>query len=74
MLETDEFLSSNSEGFLMDPVTISTAYLKMKNLCVNAGNEIQADIKISNQDILPRYLSNNASSDSKLIHAMIYKF
>ena len=57
MLETDEFLSSNSEGFLMDHVTISTAYLKMKNLCVNIGSEIQADIKIHNQHILPRYLS-----------------
>ena len=57
MLDTDEFLSSNSDGFLMDPITISTAYSKMKNLCVNIGNEIQADIKIHNQHILPRYLS-----------------
>ncbi|KAL6312071.1 hypothetical protein AAG906_027278 [Vitis piasezkii] len=41
MLDTDEFLSSNSDGFLMDPITISTAYSKMKNLCVNIGNEIR---------------------------------
>lgn len=55
MLETDEFVSSNSEGFIMDSITISTAYLKMKNLCTNISSEIQADIKIHNQHILPRY-------------------
>nr|GMD84221.1 Epidermin biosynthesis protein like [Ipomoea batatas] len=53
MVETDEFLSTSSEGFVMDSVTISTAYAKMKNLCINISNEIQADIKIHNQDILP---------------------
>lgn len=55
MVETDEFVSSNSEGFIMDSITISTAYLKMKNLCTNISNEIQADIKIHDQDVLPRY-------------------
>ena len=55
MAETDEFVSNNSEGFLMDSITISTAYLKMKNLCINISNEIQADIKIHNQHVLPRY-------------------
>lgn len=55
MVETDEFVSSNSEGFIMDSITISTAYLKIKNLCIDLGNEIQADIKIHNQHILPRY-------------------
>ncbi|KAG5053540.1 hypothetical protein JHK87_005738 [Glycine soja] len=49
MMETDEFVSSTSEGYLMDTITISTAYLKMKNLCVSIRNEIQADIKIHNQ-------------------------
>ncbi|CAA3027510.1 Hypothetical predicted protein [Olea europaea subsp. europaea] len=53
MLETDEFVSCNSEGFIMDSVTISTAYLKMKNLCINISKEIHADIKIHNQHILP---------------------
>ncbi|XP_042490199.1 uncharacterized protein LOC122070153 isoform X3 [Macadamia integrifolia] len=53
MMETDEFMSSNMEGFHMDSMTISTAYLKMKNLCINISNEIQADIKIHNQHILP---------------------
>jgi len=55
MVETDEFVSNNSEGFLMDSITISTAYLKMKNLCINISKEIQADIKIHNQHVLPRY-------------------
>jgi hypothetical protein len=49
MLDTDEFVSSNAEGYLMDTITISTAYLKMKNLCVSIRNEIQADIKIHSQ-------------------------
>ncbi|XP_027940436.1 uncharacterized protein LOC114194437 isoform X1 [Vigna unguiculata] len=49
MMETDEFVSSTSECYQMDTVTISTAYLKMKNLCVSIRNEIQADIKIHNQ-------------------------
>lgn len=39
----------------MDSVTISTAYLKMKNLCINISKEIHADIKIHNLHILPRY-------------------
>jgi hypothetical protein len=55
MVETDEFVSGNSEGFLLDSITISTAYLKMKNLCLNIGKEIQADIRIHNQHLLPRY-------------------
>lgn len=54
MLETDEFVSNNSEGFLMDSISISTAYLKMKNLCTNIQKEIQADIKIHNENVLPR--------------------
>ncbi|XP_010252941.1 PREDICTED: uncharacterized protein LOC104594363 isoform X2 [Nelumbo nucifera] len=64
MVETDEFMSTNSEGFLMDHVTISTAYLKMKNLCINISNEIKADIKIHNQHVLPSSidLSNIAAS------------
>lgn len=65
MAETDEFVSSNTEGFRMDSVTISTAYLKMKNLCINLGTEIQADIKIHNQDVLPRYWQ---SESRKHIH------
>ncbi|XVF31964.1 hypothetical protein REPUB_Repub17cG0040800 [Reevesia pubescens] len=66
MLETDEFVSSNSEGFLFDSITISTAYLKMKNLCTNISKEIQADIKIHNQHILP------SSIDLSNITAAVY--
>ncbi|KAH7845053.1 hypothetical protein Vadar_034682 [Vaccinium darrowii] len=54
LLEADEFVSNNTEGFLMDSITIMTGYLKMKNLCTNLCNGIQAHIKIHNQHILPR--------------------
>ncbi|KAG0532195.1 hypothetical protein BDA96_04G087700 [Sorghum bicolor] len=53
MIETDEFLSSNNDSLLTDSMTISAAYLKMKILCINISHEIQADIKIHNQNILP---------------------
>ncbi|KAK7843693.1 hypothetical protein CFP56_012046 [Quercus suber] len=66
MVETDEFVSNNSEGFLMDSITISTAYLKMKNLCINISKEIQADIKIHNQHVLP------SSIDLSNIAAAVY--
>ncbi|CAK9315428.1 unnamed protein product [Citrullus colocynthis] len=66
MVETDEFVSGNSEGLLMDSITISTAYLKMKQLCKNIGDEIQADIKIHNQHILP------SSIDLSNITAAVY--
>lgn len=61
-METDEFVSSTSEGYLLDHTTISTAYLKMRNLCVTIRSEIMADIKIHSQHtihgqhIFPRYL------------------
>ncbi|WMV39524.1 hypothetical protein MTR67_032909 [Solanum verrucosum] len=66
MMETDDFLSINLDGFVMDSVTISTAYSKMKNLCSNISNEIQADIKIHNQHILP------SSIDLSSITASVY--
>ncbi|CAK7349180.1 unnamed protein product [Dovyalis caffra] len=66
MVETDEFVSGNSEGFLIDSITISTAYLKMKNLCLNIGKEIQADIRIHNQHLLP------SSIDLSNIAAAVY--
>ncbi|KAI5054834.1 hypothetical protein GOP47_0029979 [Adiantum capillus-veneris] len=53
MAETDEFVSNNNEGFLIDPFTTSSAYQKMINLCNNLSDEIQTDIKIHNQHILP---------------------
>ncbi|KAL8152252.1 hypothetical protein V2J09_010012 [Rumex salicifolius] len=66
MLETDELLSCNSENILVDPVATSTAYLKMKNLCLNLASEIHADIKIHNQHILP------SSIDLSNIAAHVY--
>ncbi|KAF6166243.1 hypothetical protein GIB67_031027 [Kingdonia uniflora] len=64
MAKTDEFMSSNTETLLMDPMSISTSYIKMKNLCSNISNEIKADINIHNQHILPSSidLSNIASA------------
>ncbi|ESR61120.1 hypothetical protein CICLE_v10014121mg [Citrus x clementina] len=66
MLETDEFVSTSSDGFLMDSITMSTAYLKMKNLCISIRNEIQSDIKIHNHHILP------SSIDLSNIAAAVY--
>ncbi|CAM8899854.1 unnamed protein product [Rhodiola kirilowii] len=66
MAETDEFVSSNSEGLLMDPITLSTAYSRMKNLCITISNEIKADIKIHDEHILP------SSIDLSNIAAAVY--
>ncbi|KAK6157072.1 hypothetical protein DH2020_011320 [Rehmannia glutinosa] len=66
MMETDEFVSTNSEGFIMDSDAISKAYLKMKNLCTNISNEIHIDIKIHNQHIFP------SSIDLSTITSAVY--
>ncbi|XP_041994463.1 uncharacterized protein LOC121744855 isoform X2 [Salvia splendens] len=60
MLETDEFVSGNSEGFVMDSDTITKAYSKMKNLCINISNEIQTDLKIHNLYIFPSSIELSA--------------
>lgn len=54
LTDTDEYVSGNNEGMLVDVVTITTAYQKMKSLCMNIRNEIFTDIDIHNQHILPR--------------------
>ncbi|CAA0831813.1 Unknown protein [Striga hermonthica] len=54
--ETDEYVSNNTENVVMDPVALSTAYRKMKSLCLNIQNEILTDIEIHKQDILPSFL------------------
>ncbi|KAL6558737.1 hypothetical protein OROMI_019087 [Orobanche minor] len=54
--ETDEFVSSNTENISMDPVALSTAYKKMKSLCLNIENEILTDIEIHKQDLLPSFI------------------
>lgn len=64
LAETDEYVTGNNEGILMDNVTMSTAYQKMISLCMNIRNEIFTDIEIHNQHILPRYVP-------QLINALI---
>ncbi|XP_061344092.1 uncharacterized protein LOC133290055 [Gastrolobium bilobum] len=72
MMETDEFVSSTSECYQMDTVTFSTAYLKMKNLCVSIRNEIQADIKIHSQHTIHRQHIFPSSIDLTNITAAVY--
>ncbi|KAK3030728.1 hypothetical protein RJ639_036532, partial [Escallonia herrerae] len=54
--ETDEYVSGNNEGILLDAFTVSTAYQKMKCLCLNVRNEIFTDMEIHSQDILPSFI------------------
>ncbi|KAG5529575.1 hypothetical protein RHGRI_030085 [Rhododendron griersonianum] len=56
LLETDEFVSSNTGSTLMDSVALSTAYQKMKSLCFSMKNEIYTDIQIHNLDVLPSFI------------------
>lgn len=57
LAETDEFVTTSSnEGSLMDTLTISTAYQKMRAVCLNVRNEIFTDIEIHNQNILPSFI------------------
>ncbi|GAB4844919.1 hypothetical protein Ancab_038311 [Ancistrocladus abbreviatus] len=54
--ETDEYVAGNNEGTLMDNVAMSTAYQKMKTLCLNIRSEVFTDIQIHNQHILPSFI------------------
>ncbi|XP_022889843.1 uncharacterized protein LOC111405269 isoform X1 [Olea europaea var. sylvestris] len=54
--ETDEYVSGSNDSMLMDAVTVSTAYQKMKSNCSNIRNEIFTDIEIHNQNILPSFI------------------
>ncbi|KAK9136123.1 hypothetical protein Syun_015453 [Stephania yunnanensis] len=54
--ETDELLTNNSEGSSLDAVMLSTAYQKMKSLCLNIRNEIFTDIQIHNHHVLPSFI------------------
>ncbi|KAI6687867.1 hypothetical protein NL676_024695 [Syzygium grande] len=56
LTETEEYVTSNTEIMLMDPVSMSTAYQKMTALCMNIKNEISTDIEIHNQHILPSFI------------------
>ncbi|KAF8377347.1 hypothetical protein HHK36_030724 [Tetracentron sinense] len=64
LAETDEFVTSNHEGTLMDTMSISTSYQKMKSLCLNIRDEVFTDIEIHNQHVLPSFvdLPNLSSS------------
>ncbi|KAK6150353.1 hypothetical protein DH2020_015285 [Rehmannia glutinosa] len=42
--------------YCWDPVALSTAYKKMKLLCLNIRNEILTDIEIHKQDLLPSFI------------------
>ncbi|KAL3630223.1 hypothetical protein CASFOL_023207 [Castilleja foliolosa] len=54
--ESDEFVSNNNENVLLDPVALSTAYKKVKSLCLNVRNEILTDIEIHKQNLLPSFI------------------
>ncbi|KAK6237922.1 hypothetical protein QUC31_003391 [Theobroma cacao] len=54
--ETDEIILSNTEGALMDPLTLSNSYQKMKLLILSIKNEIFTDIEIHNQNVLPSFV------------------
>ncbi|KAI3751766.1 hypothetical protein L2E82_22857 [Cichorium intybus] len=57
LTDTDEYLSGTSEGnLMMDSVSLSNAYQKMKSLCLNIRNEIFTDIEIHNCNILPSFI------------------
>ncbi|RHN58182.1 hypothetical protein MtrunA17_Chr5g0448351 [Medicago truncatula] len=72
MMETDEFVSGASESYQMDSITIATAYLKIKNLCISIRNEIQADIKINNHNTIHGQHIFPSSIDLANITAAIY--
>ncbi|KAL2459429.1 hypothetical protein Fot_54678 [Forsythia ovata] len=54
--ETDEYVGGSNDSMLVDAVTVSTAYQKMKSNCLNIRNEILTDIEIHNQNILPSFI------------------
>ncbi|KAA3473775.1 Ribosomal protein L10 family protein isoform 2 [Gossypium australe] len=54
--ETDEFILSNNGSALMDPMTLSMSYQKMKILISSIKNEIFTDIEIHKQNILPSFI------------------
>nr|GEZ17961.1 uncharacterized protein [Tanacetum cinerariifolium] len=56
LTETNEYISRNGEGILMDPTALSTAYQNMKSPCPNIRNEIFTDIEIHNCHILPSFI------------------
>ncbi|PIA46481.1 hypothetical protein AQUCO_01500196v1 [Aquilegia coerulea] len=56
LAETDEFVTGNGEGAVMDVLSLSTAYQKMKALCLNIRKEVFTDIEIHNRHVLPSFI------------------
>ncbi|KAI3972579.1 hypothetical protein MKX01_019237 [Papaver californicum] len=56
LAETDEYVAANSECAWMDSLTLSTAYQKMKSLCLNIRNEVFTDMGIHNCNVLPSFI------------------
>ncbi|KAJ8765623.1 hypothetical protein K2173_014745 [Erythroxylum novogranatense] len=57
LAETDELINSNEPcACLTDPVAFPTACQKMKSLILNIKNEIDTDIQIHNQHLLPSFI------------------
>ncbi|XWS41643.1 hypothetical protein CRYUN_Cryun17cG0099800 [Craigia yunnanensis] len=54
--ETEEFILSNNDSALMDPMTVSTSYQKMKISILSIKNEIFTDIEIHNHNVLPSFI------------------
>ncbi len=67
MTETDEYLSNGGDGFLMDSLSMGTAYAKMKTLCMHISSEVRVDIEIHNKHVLPR-------SDTAMLHSILATF
>ncbi|XP_076959899.1 uncharacterized protein LOC143636110 [Bidens hawaiensis] len=63
LAETDEFVSCSSEKSTVDQSVYSSAYQKMKSLCVTIRDEIFNDKKLQNQHVLPGFIDlHNLSS------------
>lgn len=56
LAETNEFVSTTTEKSTVDQIAYSTAYQKMKTLCLNFRSEIASDIKINNQRVIPSFV------------------
>jgi len=53
LAETNELILRSNRSRLVDPVTLSASYHKMKSLICNIKNEIFTDIELQNQHLLP---------------------
>ncbi|KAL5992642.1 hypothetical protein ACLOJK_013561 [Asimina triloba] len=56
MVETDEFVTNSTEGTVTDALSLTTAYQKMRALCLNIRNEVFTDIGIHNKHVLPSFI------------------